>query len=217
MKHMKKVVAILLVAVMTLCFASCDTAEVIDFVVENFLTPNVAPSYIDGDTYINNEMGFYFDKPARWTYYSDEEIAETMNAAVAEYFGEYAELILSIVNPSTYDMMAVDGYSGCNVMVGYENLARTFQFDMTEEEYLLKMKSNLDMVSSGMTVYFPEEFEQVKLGDVEFTRAICDTYASGIHMTQVYYAHKGDGYMGFVIITLRGATTLAEIESCFRS
>lgn len=214
MKHMKKILAVALVVIMTLCFSSCDMAEVADFVVENFLSVDVEPSEIEGDTYINKELDLYFVKPATWDYMSEEEIADTMVQGVTEYFGEYAELILSLVNPSTYDMMAVDPRTGCNVMVGYENLKRSFKTGITEEEYLRNLESGMG-IAEGMSMSFSDEFDTVMLGDMECTRAVCQVYASGIKLTQAYYAHKCDGYMAFVIITVRSGYTLPEIEAMF--
>ena len=215
MKHMKKILAVALVVVMTLCFSSCDMADVADFVVENFLSVDVAPSHIDGDTYINNELDLYFVKPATWDYMTEEEIADTMVQGVTEYFGDYAELILSLVNPSTYDMMAVDPHTGCNVMVGYENLKRSFKTGITEEEYLRNLESGMG-IAEGMSMSFSDEFDTVTLGNLECTRAICSVYTNGIKLTQAYYAHKCDGYMAFVIITVRSGYTLPEIEAMFR-
>jgi hypothetical protein len=66
-----------------------------------------------------------------------------------------------------------------------------------------------------MKVSFPDEYEDVKLGEIEFTKVACKTTMQGVTMDQVYYLKKVDGYMCFVIITVRTGYTVAEVEAMF--
>lgn len=163
--------------------------------------------------YKNEYLGFEFTKPDSWVYSTDAEIAAAMNMG-AEMLGEkFQDAIKN--SPSVYDMMVVDSITRSNINVGYENLAKTLSSNITVEQYIEALKSQLSSVSS-MTVSFPDKYDTVKLGKNEYTRVICNAKASGIQMTQVYYLSKMDGYMGFVIVTITNGYTVADIEAMFK-
>ena len=69
---------------------------------------------------------------------------------------------------------------------------------------------------SGMQISFSDKLEKVKLGEIEFTKCVCETTANGVNMKQVYYLHKVDGYMVSVIVTITSGYTIAEIENMFK-
>lgn len=199
---MKKIVALLLAITMAFLFVGCQTTE-------------ISRGTIDGDTYKNENLSFEFTKPESWVYSTDEEIAEAINIGVENFGNESFKKALEN-NTSVYDMMVVDSLTRTNINVGYENLSKTFSRNITEEQYIEALEEQLNSVTS-MQVTFPDEYDTVKLGQTEFTRVICPVTASGVSMTQVYYLHKIDGYMGFVIVTINfDGYTVADIEAMFK-
>ena len=62
---------------------------------------------------------------------------------------------------------------------------------------------------------FPDTYETVKLGDVEFTRIVCTTKIQATTMKQVYYLHKEGTYMCNVIVTIPSGYTVEQIEAMF--
>ena len=95
------------------------------------------------------------------------------------------------------------------------NLAKNFSSNITIDQYIASIKEQLKSVSQ-MQVEFPETSDQVTLGNCEFTRLICDVTVYDAEMTQVYYMHKVDGYMAFVIVTIPNGYTVAQIEAMFQ-
>lgn len=167
-----------------------------------------------GDVYKNEFLGFTFTKPASWVYSTDEEIAAAMNLAVDQILGENFKQALEN-NPVIYDMMVVDSVTGTNINVVYENLAKSFASNITEEQYVEALKQQLSGVS-GMTVSFPAKLEKVTLGKTEFTKCVCSTTANGITMTQVFYLCNVDGYMASMTVTIPNGYTVAQIEAMFK-
>ena len=74
---MKKFFALLLAALMVVTLVACNLGG-----------PELSRGEIDGNVYKNEFLGIEFTKPASWRYYSDEEIASTMNIAVDNLKGE---------------------------------------------------------------------------------------------------------------------------------
>lgn len=227
---MKKTVCLLLVLAMAFLLIGCNSAPKNDDVKQDdpavttapkdngpekedpIEKPEISRGKIDGDVYTNEYMGFTFTKPASWLYATDDEIAQLINVAVdnvlGESFKESAERIISV-----YDMMASDLYTRTNINVGYENLSLALATNITEAQYadVLKMQIGSLMGES----YEFSELENVTLGEVELTRMICTINMYGTTLTQVYYLHKIDKYMGFVIVTIPTGYTIQEIEALF--
>ena len=68
-----------------------------------------------------------------------------------------------------------------------------------------------------MTVEFPDEYDEVTLGEVEFTRVVCTTTMYSVEMQQIYYLHKVDKYMVFITVTIPSSApyTMADVEDMF--
>lgn len=200
---MKKLMSLTLAVITVLMLVSCGSAK-----------PEISRGVIEGDVYKSEYIGIEFTKPKSWIYSTDEEIAAALDMG-AELLEE-EKFKDSLENTNTvYDMMVKDSLTGTNINVGVENLARTLSTNATEEQYLDAAKNQLSQISS-MQVTFPDEYDVVKLGDTEFTRAICKTKVQGISMTQVYYVRKIDGYMSFVIATITKGYTVEDIEAMFK-
>lgn len=198
---MKKVLSLLLALTMAFLFAGCQKVE-------------ITRGTIDGNVYKNDCMDFEFTKPASWVYSTDEEIAKALDIGVENFGNDNLKQALES-NTSMYDMMVVDTVTRTNISVGYENLSKTFSKNITEEQYVESLKTQLENNVSGMTVTFPDKLDTVKLGDNEYTKVVCTVSAYGTSMKQVYYLQKMDGYMGFIIVTIMNGYTVADIEAMF--
>ena len=202
---MKKFLAFALVLITLTVFVGCNAPQV-----------ELTRGTIDGDVYKNEVLGFEFNKPRPWVYYTDEEIAETMDFAVENLINENFKEALEN-SSAIYDMMAVHPASGANISVSYENLKKTHSTRITVEQYVEALEEQFPNVSS-MTVTFPDELETAKLGNTEFTKCVCSVSASGVSMTQVYYLSKIGDYMAVVIATIPSGSTVnvETIEGMFK-
>ena len=227
---MKKLTALLLALLMTLSMFACantssdnddvkgtgddvqnQTEKETEKETEAEKTAELSRGHIDGDVYINNYLGFSFEKPASWVYSTDAEIAAAFNLSIDEFFNEkYREALEKI--GSIYDMMVTDVLTGSNVIVGYENLTMS---NITEEVYFEALKEQCKNITT-MTVDFPDEYEKITLGESEFKKAVCVTTAYGTSLTQVYYVRKVDKYMALVIVTIPAGYTVEEVEAMFK-
>jgi len=198
---MKKLLAILLTAVLVCMLAACGADA-----------KKLTRGTVEGDVYTSEYSGLTFTKPASWVYSSDEDIAAATNLS-AEMYGEEFEKLLEN-NTTVYDMMAIDSLTGNNIIVSYENLSRSFASNITEEQYVEAMKKQFAEISY-MTVTLDEKTEKVTLSGQEYLRAVALTEVSGITITQIYYLRNIDGCMNAIILTLMDDTTVSEIEALF--
>ena len=211
----KKLLALLLALILALtCVACANTLEEDDDGEGATKKVELSRGKIDGNVYENEYLGFKFTKPESWVYSTDEEIAEVLNIGAEMILGDnFSEALKN--STSIYDMMVVDPATGTNISIGYENLSKTQSIGITEEEYIEALESQLEHVSA-VQIVFPDELDTVRLGNVEFTRAICTTTTSGVSMSQTYYLRKTEGYMAFVIVTIPSGYTVTRIESMFK-
>ena len=202
---MKKTVALLLALVTVFLLVGCNSGRA--------GKAELSRGTIEGNVYKNDYLGFQFTKPDSWVYSTDEEIAAVTNMG-AELLGENFKEALEN-NPSIYDMMVVDSITRNNINIGYENLSKTLSSNITEEQYVEALKRQFENISA-ISITFPDTYDTVKLGENEFTRVICSATSYGVEMTQVYYLHKIDGYMAFIIVTIQDGDTVADIEAMFK-
>ena len=224
---MKKIVTLCLALILGLLLVACNTPPENVTPPENETTPeNVTPpenettpkpelsrGTVENGVYQNEFLGVSFNKPELWVYSTEEEIAALMNLAADKLLNENLKETLEN-NPSIIDMMAVDPVSRSNLNITYENLAKALATNITVEQYIEVFKQQMSGMV-GMTVTFTGEPETVKLGNVEFTRLLCDTTTNGVQMKQAIYLRKVDNYMISVSVTIMSGYTVAEIEAMF--
>lgn len=201
---MKKLTALLLAFVLILSFAACGS--------DGDTEKELARGVIDGDVYKSDYTGLQFTKPAEWVYSTDEEIAAAMNIGAEALGDQFAETLATLT--TVYDMMVIDPTTGTNVSIAYENLTLSGAADMTNEEYLEAMKTQMAAVES-MQIVFGEP-GTVSLGDGEYLRVLCTTTLNEMSVEQVYYLRNIDGYMNFIIVTLAGDYDAAAVEAMFK-
>ena len=219
---MKKLLALLLALLMLLTMVACaaDESDDVDGVKvdeqETKLEKKVELSRgkIQSGVYVSEFLEIQFTKPDSWVYSSDEEIAQMVSLSVEAIAGDRFKEALEKTE-TLYDMMVVDSVTRSNIIVSYENLTKTLSTNITMDQYVEALKSQLKNVT-GMTVTFPENLETAKLGDTEFTKVLCTTTMQGSSMTQIYYLKKIDKYMCAVIVTVPSGYTVAQIEAMFQ-
>ena len=204
---MKKIIALLLILVLSVSLVAC-----LDKDTDSDAT--ITRGETVGTKYENDVFGFTFTAPATWVYSTDDEVAALVGMSV-EALGDSRFQAALDKNTAIYDMMVRDVVTNSNVLVGYENLKKTLATNITEEQYVEAMKSQMSSVT-GMTVKFPDATEQVKLGNTTFTKVVCQTTTYGVTMTQVYYIRKVGNYMGFVIVTINDGYSIQDIEAMFK-
>lgn len=201
---MKKLTALFLAFVLVLSFAACGTED-------TDTSREFGRGVITGDVYESAFSGIRFTKPAEWKYYTDEELAATMNVSADALNNSFLETVASLT--TVYDMMVIDQSTGTNVSVAYENLMLSANADMTCEEYLEAMKAQLSAIDT-MKMEFGEPSPITLCGE-EYTRVICTVTMGEITVSQVYYLRNVDGYMNFMVATLSGDYDIAAIETMF--
>ena len=213
---MKKILTLTLVLAMSLSLISCSLIPS-DIGGQNDdgkgSTPVLSRGTIEGNVYTSEYLGVSFTKPESWVYSTDEEIAAAVNMGVDMFINENFKDALEN-NLSIYDMMVIDSVTRSNINVGFENLAKSFSSNITVDQYIESLKSQLAQISS-MNVTFPESSKTVKLSGTEFTKLQCTTTTQGITFTQVYYLRKVDKYIGFIIATIPSGYSVEEIEAMF--
>lgn len=225
---MKKLLALLLVLAMMLSFAACGSNESsntdnddnetkqTEKKEEENKTPEkeLAHGTIDGAVYTNSFLGMKFTGPDTWVYSTDAELAAQINKSV-DFLGDKDKYKQTLESTQTvYDMMVKDAVTNTNVQVLIENLAKSNSTNITEDQYMKVLKTQLEGVTS-MTVKFDSNFTKVKLGEYEYLRGVADVTLNGVSMKQAYYIHKLDKYMGCVISTVPSGYTVAQVEAMF--
>lgn len=214
---MKKFLALTLAIVMALLLVSCASVPSNNYEQQpddSQKAPELSRGTVAGDVYTSEYLGLSFTKPESWVYSTDEEIAAAMNLGVDMFLSENFKNALEN-NPSIYDMMVVDTITRSSINVGFENLSKTFASNITVEQYVEALKTQLGSISA-MQVTFPETLATVKLGATEFTKVDCTVTVQGVSMKQVYYLNKADNFMRFIIVTIPAGYTVAQIEAMFQ-
>lgn len=232
---MKRILALSLVIVMLLFMVSCDYFPFLQSLTDtdndtdndtNNDTNNdtgidtgakesveLSRGTIEGRVYTSEYLGLSFKRPVTWKFATDEEIANALNVGVDMFVKDRFKEALENT-PTIYDMMAVDNITGSNVNIGIENLEKSASSDITVNRYIEILKIQLNSMTH-MQVTFPNEYDTVKLGEIEFTRVICKVRTATSSMDQIYYLNKEGKYMRFVIVTINSGYTVEKIEAMF--
>ena len=140
---MKKLLALVLVLVMALCFTACGDDRDFDDVGGTISTNTSSEAEVavdlggvEGATYKNASVGVQLVAPEGWSFYDAAKMAE-MNSGNTS---------LESAN-SIYDMMAIDT-NGNNVSLAFENLGKLYGTIITEDKYAELSKKNLDESSA---------------------------------------------------------------------
>ena len=144
---MKKLISLSLVLTMVLMLVSCGV-----------LTGNkteITRGKIEGNVYTNEVLGFKLTKPDSWMYYTDEEIAQSVNLS-ADMLKEDKFKDSLKDNASLFDMMVIDTLTGTNINMGYENLSKSFASNITIDQYIDVLKKQFADITAMTVVFFKE-------------------------------------------------------------
>ncbi len=210
---MKKIIAIIMCLALVISLAACSNnnggdvdatvtpdAEVVDSTNETKDEPvakTLSRGSIDGDVYTNDFIDITFTKPADWTYLSDAEMAETLNAG--QKIMDISALEMALSKTATIYDMSASNADGNSIMVCYENTMLTALREVTAEEYAGYLEDGLKKVE-GYT-YERVSSEQISLGNAEFTKLLYSVTVDGVEITQAYYIKTVGKYAISVIAT----------------
>ena len=207
---MKKIITMLLIIMVTLSMVACSASGGNPTAEEG--EKGLSRGIISGNVYTNEYMGFCFTKPETWEYATDAEIAQMVNLSVENILGEnFLEALEN--NESVYDMLVYDNVSGTSVSVAYENLSKSFSYNISVQQYLDAIENQFSS-NTSMKLVFTGDIQKITLGNTEFFKAKAKNIFSGMTIDQVFYLKKVDGYMFAITVTLQGYTA-AEIEAMF--
>lgn len=202
---MKKILSAILVVSLALSIAGCaPSAEEIK-------------GSVDGQVYTNEYLGLTFNAPSSFRFLSDDEISDIFGATgeILADGGVDAE-----VNPSYYDMMAMDETTGSNIslMLQIGTLGTTDYDDFLDEAE----KSIMSMGEAIGAAYSFSAHAVVKLGEVEFHKIEADadmnlTLEDGSTVSASYtqgsYIGEKDGVVVNMTITSFDGTPISEFEA----
>lgn len=213
---MKKIIALLMCLALVFSLAACSDnngganvtpdADVVDG------AKALSRGSIEGDVYTNDFIGITFTKGADWTYLSDAEMAQTLNAGQEIMDINTLEKVLS-ETATVYDMSVSNTDGTNNVMVLYENTMLTAFKEVTADEYAGYLEASLKKVE-GQT-YTRVSKENVKLGDTDFTKLLYSVAVDGVEISQAYYIKTIGKYAVAVLVTGLTADDITAMEAMF--
>lgn len=137
---MKKLLAMILCAVMVFSFAACSETEKAEVEVVT-ITPERGT--VENGIYENTTFGVKFEAGENWYFLSDDEIAMAMGVAAEEMFGEGTE----ITGDNIYDLYCVENATNATVSINHENLGTVGGF--TDANYYLETVMT-QLISTGV-------------------------------------------------------------------
>lgn len=210
---MKKFLSAILAILMLLTVCGCGSSD-------NTTDADKAPEFTigewNGNVYTNEFAGLTFNMPGGWTYASEEELVELMGLAL-DITVEDNEVLQKIAELSnSYALYASNATETNNVQILFENLAVTGNKEMTAEQYLDVVCSQLESTysSMGFTCTLGDR-ETLKLGSSEYIMVDITAEYSGISVQQTYAVRKVDKYMASIVFSAESAESIDAMIACF--
>lgn len=194
---MKKIIALVLAILMAVSMIACNQIE-------------FACGTIDGNVYTNDFLGFSFEKPEKWVYWTEEEVTAEFNFQL-KYFLDVDDSTREELEKTvaSYDMVVEDKYTDTSVIVLCEPLESPI---IPEFLYVESFKQQLENDSA----YDDVEYGKATFGKKKFSKAEYVTTLNGITVTQAIYIRKVDKYLAMIIVTIPVGYTVADIEAMFK-
>ena len=206
---MKRLTAIVLLALMVLSFCGCSIFySAYDSVIPSKLTRGT----VEENIYTSPYAGLVFTAPQDWSYATDEEIAELMGLTMDTLSDAGMEFSEEAMEKQTlYDMMCKNLTTGSNVLLLYENLALTGNTGISETKYIEESKRLLE--EAQITQYDFSETTEEELCGRTYQLMRADMVDYGV--SQYYYVCKIDKYMLCIIVTVFGSDNVSDVMDCF--
>lgn len=165
------------------------------------------PGTLDGDTYTNEYIGYSYTLPEGWSFASQEDLDEMMDAG-GELLNEGQKAGAEYAKIATiYDMMA-QSPEGCNIIVMLDNLKLYVGGTGTSvEDYIDNLVTQLEAVSSMSYTY--GEVSQVNVFGHDWS--VLPTELTGTGIVQTYNICRIDDYIAAMIVTSDKAEPINEI------
>lgn len=201
---MKKLLSIILAAVLMLSLCSCGSIKV--------PTMDEIRGTIDGPVYTNDFLSLKFEKPESWAFATEEEIESIVgNTQSILTEGGVDEKIDS----SRYDMIASDDTTGNNINLSLEIVGS----NATDEELEEVLSSTEDQLKEmggqiGMDYTFGAH-TKVNLGGLEYHKLEASAKYLEFNYEQGCYVAVKDGVIVNLTITVYDGTPISSIEALF--
>ncbi len=165
---------------------------------------------VEGNVYKNDSVGLTFTPGSSWIYYTDEQIAETLQVGldVMDVDNFSAALVEQL---SMMDMLAQDTATGTSVNVTFENLVLTGSKGISDERYYDAVVAQFEAVS-GMEISDVKEMTYTTIGDYEYASFDYTVTTNEVEMQIRTLFRKADTHMVIIAIsTVYGS--LDEVEA----
>lgn len=232
MKMTKRIVSILLVAMMLLTLAACGSKEDLKGEVsdnnisapstdvnasvitdtttgETGETEEFQAGSVTGKTYENKSLGLGINLPGDWTFLSAKELAEQNGIT---YSGSGPVESGNVL----YEAMGISGDKTSNIIVNFEDLGAVNGLTMTAESYIDIVLPQLEKsyTDVGMTLVNSGKID-VTIGGKTFKAIKVECDYNGVKVYQNMICVKTGKYMGVIGISGTGANQMDTLLSSF--
>ncbi len=199
---MKRILTIILSAVILLSFTACSSEP----------EPEFSLGTVNGSVYENTFIGIGCDLGDEWTYFSDEQIMEQNNVAANLAGEEYRKQMLTA--SVIYDMFASHSNQVSTIGVNLEkiNALTAFNIDSYLEDAVPSIK--LGLGNMGFT-NITHNIGKVKIGSENFTCLNVNSELGEFKMYQTIVAIKCNGYLACVTFSGDSAEAISSAIECF--
>ncbi len=156
---------------------------------------------VEDGVYTNDFTGLTFEIPDGWDVLSDAEIKATMNVGL-DAGGSDLDAD-SLMNTTTYDLVARDNIGGESVMIIVEDLSK-YPGNFSPEDYMKAAKISTEYTLPDIDIDWNLDGEKDTLCGIEFDvfSMEAEIEAYGVSMSQEYHIAEKDEYM--IIVTYSG-------------
>ncbi len=202
---MKKLIALLLAAVMLLSFAGCSEEAAGNEEPEEIIEVTPERGTVENGFYENKAFGISFETEGDWYFLTDEEIAQSMGVAAEKIYGE--EIPEGAEN--IYDVYCVDMATNTTVTINYEDLGTIGGFT-TENEYLEIVVSQLFEAGTDSGVV-ESQLSVAEVGGEKYPCLNLTLEVSGMKIYERIIVKKVGTWMGTVTIATLDEAEIPEL------
>lgn len=194
---MRRIIALLLVAMMAVAVAACDNSNVLGF---GQTQAKFQVGAISGNTYSNPFLGVSCTTDDDWTYYTADETAELNNLAAGYLPEDYAKIYET--TDTFVDMCVVSDDGSCNINVSAEKLtalqSKTFDAETTFRSNFATYKETYENMGYTNCEF---DIQKVVVDGKEFDGCCCTANLEGLTLHQKQIAFVKNNYAVMVTVT----------------
>lgn len=201
---MKRLLIILLSAIMLLSLPSCSSAS----------EPEFSLGTVHGNVYENPFIGIGCALGDEWSFFSDEEIMKQNNVAADLAGDEYKKQMLSA--DVIYDMFASHSNQVSTIGVNLEKINKLKLSALDVDSYLEEAVPSIKQSLGNMGfVNITHSIESVKIDSTDFTCLNVVSELGEFKMYQTIVAIKCNGYLASVTFSGDSPEAIASTVECF--